>query len=129
MNSSIRLYNILLGKNFTKEEAETVVSEIEDVVDRKFENVRNTLATKMDLHEAVLDLKRDISSVKDSLKRDISSIKDSVKGDVSSVKDNVKGDIASVKDSINKVIIWMVGLILGQTGLIFLILKLVGVFE
>ena len=107
MNSSIRLYNILLGKNFTKEEAEIVVSEIEDVVDRKFENVRNTLATKMDLHEAVLDLKRDISSV----------------------KDDVKGDIASVKDSINKVILWMVGLILGQTGLIFLILKLVGVFE
>ena len=118
MNSSIRLYNILLGKNFTKEEAETVVSEIEDVVDRKFENTRNTLATKMDLHEAVLDLKRDISSVKDS-----------VKWDISSVKDNVKGDIASVKDGINKVIIWVVGLILGQTGLIFLILKLVGVFE
>ena len=96
MNRSLKLYNILLDKNFTKEEAETVISEIEDAVDRKFENVKNTLATKEDLHRAVLGL---------------------------------KGDISSLKDSINKIIIWMIGLILGQTGLIFLILQLVGVFE
>ena len=93
MSNSIKLYNVLLDRNFSKEEAETVVSELENLVDRKFEISKDTLATKEDLHKAISDLKRDMS------------------------------------DNTNKVIIWVVGLIFGQTGLIFLILQLVGVFN
>ena len=93
MSNSIKLYNVLLDRNFSKEEAETVVSELENLVDRKFETSKDTLATKEDLHKAISDLKRDMS------------------------------------DNTNKVIIWVVGLIFGQTGLIFLILQLVGVFN
>ena len=93
MSNSIKLYNVLLDRNFSKEEAETVVSELENLVGRKFETSKDTLATKEDLHKAISDLKRDMS------------------------------------DNTNKVIIWVVGLIFGQTGLIFLILQLVGVFN
>lgn len=89
MSQSIKLYNILLDKNFTKEEAESVVSELEGIVDGKFDIAKNTLATKEDVNKLMVVMKDDIS----------------------------------------KVILWMVGLILGQTGLIFLILQLVGVFD
>src|SRR5690606_30596050 len=83
MSQSIKLYNILLDKNFTKEEAESVVSELEGIVDGKFDIAKNTLATKEDVNKLMVVMKDDIS----------------------------------------KVILWMVGLILGQTGLIFLILQ------
>lgn len=63
MNRSIRLYNILLEKNFTPEEAETVVSEVENTVHRKFETVETTLASKDDLHKLTLSIKDDMNKL------------------------------------------------------------------
>ena len=78
MNHSIKIYNLLLEKNFTKQQAEEFVNELDQTVNRRFENQKEIFATKSD---------------------------------------------------INKVISWMVGLVLGQMGLIFLILQLTGVFD
>ena len=78
MNHSIKIYNLLLEKNFTKQQAEEFVNELDQTVNRRFENQKEIFATKSD---------------------------------------------------INKVISWMVGLVLGQMGLIFLILQLIGVFD
>ena len=78
MNHSIKIYNLLLEKNFTKQQAEEFVNELDQTVNRRFENQKEIFATKSD---------------------------------------------------INKVIFWMVGLVLGQMGLIFLILQLTGVFD
>ncbi|MEX2594726.1 MAG: hypothetical protein WD426_18305 [Anditalea sp.] len=71
------MYNLLLEKKFSKQQAEEFVNELDQTVERKFENRKDIFATKSD---------------------------------------------------INSVIVWMVGLVLGQMGLIFLILQLVGVF-
>jgi len=78
MNHSIKIYNLLLEKNFTKQQAEEFVNELDQTVNPRFENQKEIFATKSD---------------------------------------------------INKVIFWMVGLVLGQMGLIFLILQLTGVFD
>lgn len=78
MNHSIKIYNLLLEKNFSKQQAEEFVNELDQTVNRRFENQKEIFATKSD---------------------------------------------------INKVIFWMVGLVLGQMGLIFLILQLTGVFD
>ena len=78
MNHSIKIYNLLLEKNFSKQQAEEFVNELDQTGNRRFENQKEIFATKSD---------------------------------------------------INKVIFWMVGLVLGQTGLIFLILQLTGVFD
>jgi hypothetical protein len=72
MNHSIKIYNLLLEKNFTKQQAEEFVIELDQTVNCRYKNQKEIFATKSD---------------------------------------------------IDKVIFWMVGLVLGQMGLIFLILN------
>lgn len=100
MIESIGIYNILLSKNFSKEEAETVINEIEATVDRNFNKNNRVLSTKSDLNTLEMSL-----------------------------SEKIHKSTLSLKDDINRMIVWVIGLILGQTGLIFLILQLVGVFE
>lgn len=89
MNGSIKLYNLLLEKNFSKEEAEAFVNELDVSLDSKVEKFKDIIVTKEDLHKAVERL----------------------------------------SDTANRHLMWMLVALLGQVGLIFLILHLAGVFD
>lgn len=93
MNRSIKLYNILLDKNFTKEEAEAMISEIEATVDRKYEDVKNVLSTRNDLNNVEKSLREGLNNVEKSLREEF------------------RKSTLSIKDDITKLILWMVGLI------------------
>jgi transcription elongation factor len=95
-NSTLRLYDLLISKNFDKEEAASFIEEVESTVTKKFEENVNILATKKDLEDVKQDLKKDISDLKDNM---------------------------------NSMFWKITGVILAQMGLIFAILKLVGVFD
>lgn len=99
-NSTIRLYNLLISKNFNQEEAASFIEEVEATVTKKFENNVNVLVTKDDLAREITEVKRDISKLTDT-----------------------------VHNQINNLFWKMTGVILAQMGLIFTILKFVGVFD
>jgi len=88
----MELFNIF-SKTYTKEEAQTIVNDIERLIDR----ARSDLATKHDLTETELRLTKEIEQVRLDLTREIEHSKTS---------------------TIKWVVGWMVGLLIAQTGAI-----------
>lgn len=58
MNQSIKIYNLLLEKNFSKQQAEDFVNELDQTVDRKFESRKDTFATKSDINNVKSDINK-----------------------------------------------------------------------
>ena len=51
MTHGIKIYNLLLEKNFTKQQAEEFVNELDQTVNRRFENQKEIFATKSDINK------------------------------------------------------------------------------
>ena len=113
MNRGIKLYNILRDRNFSKEEAESVVMEIESTVDQKFEDVKSTLRTRDHLNMVEKSIISEINSLGKSLRGDIHTSAISLKDE------NHRSTTTWVR--------WLVGLIIAQTAAIFFILRNIGV--
>lgn len=121
-NSTIRLYNLLISKNFNQEEAASFIEDVESTVTKKFEENINILTTKKDLAEVKQSLTDDLAEVRQELKKDISNLKQELKEEISGIRDTLHSTMINL--------FWkMTGLVLAQMGLIFVILKFVGVFE
>lgn len=122
MNHGIKIYNLLLDKNFSKEEAEVFVNELETSMERKVENLKDIITTKEDLHKAMMANRED-------LHKNVERLNDTINKNALAAKEDLRTAVERITDNANKHLMWLVGALLGQVGLVFLVLRLIGVFD
>ena len=96
-----------------KEDSRLLVSQIESLVDQKFEVEVKTLATKADISS----LKLDITALQAANKADISALKEEFKSDISRLEVRME---TGFKDQLK----WIILLMMGMTSLIITVVKI-----
>ena len=100
--SEIQLYNILKEK-MGEPEAQTLVEFVDSKSASYFENKKETLVSKGELHQTEANLKEDIANTRSELKEEITNVRLELKEDINKVELKLSKVETSLKEDINKV--------------------------
>lgn len=114
MEKALRIYHILLEKNFSRDEIDDIVNDINIIARDRHREISHKLATREDINK---------------LKDDINNHKVVIRGDIDKLKEDISKLAVQSKGDMNKIILWVAALILGQMLTIFGILNMAGVFD
>ena len=108
-SQALKMYE-LLNKHFTSsEDAKAIVAGIEDIVDNKFNNEKDRLATKQDIF---------------CLKEDIFNFKEGTKKDIYELRENVLALQIRVEQGFKDQLKWLIALMIGLSSLMVAAIKL-----
>lgn len=114
---SFKIYEIL-GKHFgNNEEAKTVVTEIEEIIETKLIEKRDILATKEDLLKLQIATKEDIAKLQLATKEDLQKLQMSTK------EDNLVLRV-DLEKRFNQLTIWIVGVFIALASIIIAVAKI-----
>ena len=100
---SFKIYEVLFRYFKSESDAKIVVQEIETIIDNKFEKEKNQLATKDDIGKLAFSTKEDSNR----LELKITEL------------------IANQERRFNNMLMWMIGMGVGFTGIIITVFKLI----
>lgn len=130
-SQSVKMYE-LLNKHFeNNEDASAIVAGIEDIIDNKFNNEKDRLATKQD----IFALKEDIFALREDLKEDIFTLREDSKKDTFILREDTKKFMFALKEDLFALqtrmeqgfkdqLKWLIVLMVGLSSLAIAVIKL-----
>lgn len=115
--STVKMYELIKETGLPEAKAEALIEEIEKLVNDRFNDRKEHLATKQDIAESKTDLTREIASVRTDLTKEIGTVRTDLTKEVGVVK----VDLAAMEARLIK---WTVGTGLGICGVVIAVIKL-----
>ena len=124
--STVRILEILKSKDFTTQEAEDFIESVISLVNQRFDDRKELLATKADLSDTKEILLSEISKVRTDLGSDINKVSTDLSGEISKVNVDLTREIISetakvrtdmgkeINEVYRQLLLWIVGTGIGS---------------